>query len=79
MGAFPHFFIVYMNWTDKCNQADECTMIGNRKISLCYSLMIYSASTEAGLQRAFNSFAAACWDIAGIKISTAKTNVLYVS
>ena len=29
---FP-FFIVYMNWIDKCNQADDCAKIGNCKIS----------------------------------------------
>ena len=26
---FLLFFIVYMNWIDKCNQADEFAMIGN--------------------------------------------------
>ena len=26
---FPLFFIVYMNWIDKCNQADEFATIGN--------------------------------------------------
>ena len=27
------FFIVYINWIDKCSQADECATIGNCKIS----------------------------------------------
>ena len=26
---FLLFFIVYMNWIDKCNQADELASIGN--------------------------------------------------
>ena len=26
---FLLFFIVYMNWIDKCNQADEFATIGN--------------------------------------------------
>ena len=29
----PLLFIVYMNWIDKCSQADECATIGNCKIS----------------------------------------------
>ena len=36
------------------------------------------ASSESGLQRALNGFAAAC-DIAGMKISTFKTKVLHHS
>ena len=30
---FPFFFMVYMNWIDKCNQADDCAKIENCKIS----------------------------------------------
>ena len=30
---FLLFFIVYMTWIDKCNQADEFATTGNRKIS----------------------------------------------
>ena len=30
---FILFFIVYMNWIDKCNQDDEFAPIGNGKIS----------------------------------------------
>ena len=37
----PLLFIVYMNWIDKYSQADECATIGNCKISVCYSLMIW--------------------------------------
>ena len=29
---FP-LFIAYLNWIDKCSQADECATIGNCKIS----------------------------------------------
>ena len=28
-GVFLLFFIVYMNWIDKCNQADQFATIGN--------------------------------------------------
>ena len=50
------------------------------KSVVCYSLMIWFCffSTESGLQRALNSFADAC-NIAGMKISTAKTEVLHLS
>ena len=40
--------------------------------------MVLLSFTESGLQRALNSFADAC-DTAGIKISTAKTEVLHLS
>ena len=33
MVLFPLSFIVYMNWSDKCSQADKCSTIGNCKIS----------------------------------------------
>ena len=29
----PLVFIVYMNWIDRCSQADECATTGNCKIS----------------------------------------------
>ena len=73
-------FIVYMNWIDKCSQAHECATIGNRKISrlLFADDLVLLSSTESGLQRALNSFADAC-NTAGMKISTAKTEVLHLS
>ena len=76
----PLLFIVYMNWIDKCNQADECATIGNCKISrlLFADDLVLLSSTESGLQRALNSFADAC-NTAGMKISTAKTEVLHLS
>ena len=40
--------------------------------------MVLFSSTESGLLRALNSFADAC-DTAGMKISTAKTEVLHLS
>ena len=36
----PLLFIVYMNWIDKCSQADEFATIGNCKISRLLLLMI---------------------------------------
>ena len=76
----PFLFIVYMNWIDKCSQADECATIGNYKIShlLFADDLVLLSSTESGLQRALNSFADAC-NTAGMKISTAKTGVLHLS
>ena len=76
----PLLFIVYMNWIDKCSQADECATIGNCKISrvLFADDLDLLSSTESGLQHALNSFADAC-NTAGMKISTAKTEVLHLS
>ena len=76
----PLLFIVYMNWIDKCSQADECVTIGNCKISrlLFADDLVMLSSTESGLQRALNSFADVC-NTAGMKISTAKTEVLHLS
>ena len=69
-----------MNWIDKCSQADECATIGNCKISplLFADDLVLLSSTESGLQRALNSFADAC-NTAGMKISTAKSEVLHLS
>ena len=76
----PLLFIVYMNWIDKYSQADECATIGYCKISrlLVAVDLVLLSSTESGLQRALNSFADAC-NTAGMKISTAKTEVLHLS
>ena len=76
----PLLFIVYMNWIDKCSQADECATIGNCKISrlLFGDDLVLFSSTESGLQHALNSFADAC-NTAETKISTAKTEVLHLS
>ena len=50
----PLFFIVYMNWIDKCSQVDECATIGNCKISrrLFADDLVLLSSTESGLQHA---------------------------
>ena len=58
----PLLFIVYMNWIDKCSQADECATIGNCKISrlLFADDLVLLSSVESGLQCALNSFADAC-------------------
>ena len=70
-----------MNWIDKCSQANECATIGNCKIGrlLFADDLVLLSSTEPGLQRALNSFADACNNTAGMKISTAKTEVLHLS
>ena len=76
----PLLYIVYVNWIDKCSQADEFARIGNCKISplLFADDLVLFSSTESGLQRALNSFAGAC-NTARMKISMAKTEVLYFS
>ena len=76
----PLLFIVYMNWIDKCSQADECATIGNCKISclLFADDLVLLSSTESGLQRALQSFADAC-NTAGMKISTAKIEIFHLS
>ena len=76
----PLLFIVYMNWIDKCNQAEKRATIGNCKISrlLFADDLVLLSSSESGLQQALNSFADAC-DTAKMKISTAKTEVLHLS
>ena len=81
-GAFCHlyFLLFYMNWIDKCRQADECATLGNGKKSrlLFAVVLVLISSSDSGLQRALKSFVDAC-DTAGIKISTAKTEVLHLS
>ena len=69
-----------MNWIDKCSQADKCATIGNCKISrlLFADDLVLLSSSESDHQRALNSFANAC-NTAGMKISTAKTEVLHLS
>ena len=69
-----------MNFIDKYSQADECASIENCKISrlLCADELVLLSSTEYGLQRALNSLADAR-DTTEMKISTAKTEVLYLS
>ena len=76
----PLFLIAYMNWIDKCSQADDCDTIGNCKISrlLFADDLVLLSSTESGLQRALDSFADTC-DTDGMKKSTAKTEVLHLS
>ena len=76
----PHIFIVNMNWIDKSSQADACATIGNCKISrlLFADDLVLLSFTESGLHPALNSFADAC-EAAGMKISTAKTEMLYLS
>ena len=76
----PLLFNVYMHRIDKRSQCDECDTIGKCKISrvLFADDLVLLSSTESGLQRALNSFADAC-NTAGIKISTAKTEVFRLS
>ena len=73
----PLLFIIYMNWMDKLSRIEDCVTIGRRKISrlLFADDLVLLASSISGLQHALNGFAAEC-DIAGMKISTSKTEVL---
>jgi len=51
-----------MNWIDKRSQTNECAMIRNCKINrlLFANDLVLLSSTESGLQRVLNDFAAAC-------------------
>ena len=76
----PLLFITYMNWIDRCSQTSECVKIGNFKINrlLFADDLVLLADSKVGLQHALDGFAAAC-DNAGMKISTAKTEILHHS
>ena len=76
----PLLFIVYVNWIGECIQAYECATIKICKISqlLFADDLVLLSSAESGLQRALDRFADAR-DNAGMKISTAKTEVLHLS
>ena len=65
---------------DNLSQTDESVTIGRCKTSrlLFADNLVLLASFESGLQHTFNRFAVAC-DIAGIKISTFKTEVFHLS
>ena len=65
---------------DKLSQTDECVTIGRCKISWLFfaSDLVLLASSESGLQHALNGHEAAC-DIAGLNISSSKTEVLHLS
>ena len=78
--VLPLVFIVYINWIEKFSRIDECVTIGRRKVSwlLLADNLVLLASSESSPQHALNSFAAAC-DIAGMKISTSKTEVQNLS
>ena len=76
----PLLFIIYMNWIDRLSQTDECIRLGSFQISrlLFADDLVLLADSEPGLQRALNCFEAAC-SIAGMKISTAKSEILHLS
>ena len=75
----PLLFIVYINWINKCSQADECATIGNCKISrLLFADDLVLFSAKSSLQRALNSFADVC-NTAGIKMSTANFEAFHLS
>ena len=69
-----------MNGMNKLSRTNECVMIGRCKIShlLFADNLVLLDSSESGFQHALNGYAAAC-DIAGMKISTSKTEVLRFS
>ena len=63
---------------DKLSRTDKCVTIGKCKISRLHFAdnLVLLTSSESGLQHSLNGFAAAC-DIAGMKISTFKTELLH--
>ena len=64
---------------NKLNQTNECVTIRRCKISrlLFADDLVLLDSFESGFLDALNGFAAAC-DIAGMKISTSKTEVRHL-
>ena len=72
-------FIIYINSMDKLSRTNECVTIGRCKIGrlLFGDNFVLLAFSEKGLQHALNGFAAAC-DIAKMKISTSKTEMLHL-
>ena len=81
-GAFCHLSLslFYVNWIDKCRQADECATLGNgKKGRLLFTVVsVLLSSSDSGLQRALKGCVDAS-DTAGIQISTAKTEILHLS
>ena len=69
-----------MNCMDKLRRTDDCVTIGRCKNSrLLFSAdLVLLVFSESGLQHALNGFAAA-YNIARIKISTSKAEVLHLT
>ena len=65
---------------EKFNRTDECVTMGRYNIiRLLFADDLFLLTfSESGLQHALTYFAAAC-NIAGMKISTSKTEVLHLS
>ena len=76
----PLLIIININLMDKLSRIDECVIIGRCKINrlLFADDLVFLVSSKSGLQHTLNDFAAAC-GIAGMKISTSKTEVLHLS
>ena len=63
----------------KLSRTDECVTIRCKISRLLFTDdLAMQASSESGLQHAVNGFAAA-YDIAGMKVSTSKTEELHLS
>ena len=75
----PFLFTIIMNWMDKLSQTDVCVKIGRCKISrlLFADGLVLLASAKSGLQHTLYGFADA-FVIAGMKISTSKTEFLHL-
>ena len=73
----PLLFSIYMNWMGELSRTDKCATIGRCKSSrlIFTDNLALLASSKFGLQHSLNSFAVAC-DIAGMKISTSKIEVV---
>jgi hypothetical protein len=76
----PLLFIIYMDRIARRSQGEECVMIGDVRVkSLLFADdLVLLASSESDLQRALERFAAECV-VAGMRISTSKTESLVVS
>jgi len=78
-GLSSLFFIVSMNWTDSNSQVNEDVTVGSCMNCLhIANNLVLLASSEKSLQHACAGFATVC-DQVRMKISTEKTEVLFIS
>ena len=76
----PLLFIIFMDRISRRSTTSDCVTMGNARVeSLLFADYVARlASSGAGLQRALDRFAAEC-TIAGVQITTEKTEVMVLS
>ena len=76
----PLLFIIFMDWIDRHSRGAECVTIGDCSVDrlLFADDLVLLSSSKDDLQRALDRFAAMC-EVAGMRISVAKTEALLLS